>query len=68
MLGHKGVVGGKREGRNVDVSGIAGYRVLEILDKLDGIADEKGEFATLVLTILAAIYCKEMYAHFDLLL
>ena len=68
VLGHKGVVGGKREGRNVDVSGIAGYRVLEILDKLDGIADEKSEFAILVLAILVAIFCKKMYTHFDLLL
>ena len=50
------------------MSGIAGYRVLEILDKLDGIADEKSEFAILVLAILVAIFCKKMYTHFDLLL
>ena len=68
MLGHKGVGGGKREGRNVDVSSIAGYGDLEIMNKLDGIADEKSEFAILVLAILVAIYCKKMYTHFDLLL
>ena len=68
MLGHKGVGGGKREGRNVDVSSIAGYGDLEIMNKLDGIADKKSEFAILVLAILVAIYCKKMYTHFDLLL
>ena len=60
--------GGEGEGGDVYVSSTLGYGFLEFLDKLNGITDEKGEFATLVLTILAAIYCKEMYAHFDLLL
>ena len=49
MLGYKGVGGGEWEGRYVNVSGIASYGVLEFLDKLDGIADEKSEFAILVL-------------------
>ena len=60
--------GSEREGRNVDMSGISGYGVLEFLDKFDGIADKKSETAVLVLEILVAIFCKEMYTHFDLLL
>ena len=47
--------GGEGERRNVDVSGISGYGVLEILDKLDGIGDEMSEFALLVLAILVAM-------------
>jgi hypothetical protein len=50
------------------VSRTSGYGVLEILDKLDGIADEESESAILVLAILVAIFCKKMYTHFDLLL
>ena len=49
VLGYKGVSGGKGESGDVDMSGTSGYRVLEFLDKLDGIADEKSEFAILVL-------------------
>ena len=60
--------GGEGEGGDIDVSGILGYGVLEFLDKLDGIGDEKSEFAILVLVILAAILCKNMCTHFDLLL
>ena len=41
--------GGEWEGRYVNVSGTASYGIFEILDKLDGIADEKSEFAILVL-------------------
>ena len=41
--------GGEREGRDVDESGILGYRCFEFLDKLDGVADEESEFAILVL-------------------
>jgi hypothetical protein len=69
VLGYKGVGGGKREGRDVDVSGICGYGYFEFLDKLDGIADEESKCAILVLEILGAIFfCKEMRTHFDLLL
>jgi hypothetical protein len=68
VLGYKGVGGGEWEGRDVDVSGIFSYRVFEILDKLDGIADKESECAVLVLEILVAIFCKEIYTHFDLLL
>ena len=50
VLGYKGVGGGEWEGRYVNVSGIASYGSLEYLDKLDGIADEKSEFAILVLS------------------
>jgi hypothetical protein len=66
VLGYKGVGGGERKGRNVDVSGISGYGFFEFLDKLDGIADEerKCPCAILVLKILVAIFCKEMYTHF----
>ena len=39
--------GGEREGRDVDVSGIVDYRCFEILDKLDGVADEESECAIL---------------------
>ena len=45
-----------------------GYGFLEIIDKLDGIADEQSECTILVLAILVAIFCKEMYTHFDLVL
>ena len=41
LLGYKGVGGGEREGRDVDLSGIFGYGFSEYLDKLDGIADEE---------------------------
>ena len=68
VLGYKGVGGSEREGRNVDMSGISGYGVMEYLDKLDGIVDEEIEFAILVLAILVAIFRKKMYTHFDLLL
>ena len=60
--------GGERKGRDVDVSGISGNEFFEFLDKLDGIADEESKCAILVLEILVAILCKEMYTHFDLLL
>ena len=49
VLGYKGVRGGEREGRDVDVSGILVNRFSEILDKLDGVADEESECAILVL-------------------
>jgi hypothetical protein len=62
------VGGGEGKGRDVDVSGILGYGFFEFLDKLDGIADEESKCAILVLEILVAIFCKEMYTHFDLLL
>jgi hypothetical protein len=68
VLGYKGVGGGEREGRDVDVSGTCSYGYIEFLDKLDGIADEESKCSILVLTILVAIFCKEMYTHFDLLL
>ena len=68
VLGYKGVGGREGEGRNVDVSGTLGYGVLEFLDKLNGIADEKSEFAIIVLAILVTILCKKTYTHFDLLL
>jgi hypothetical protein len=69
VLRYKGVGGGEREGRDVDVSGVCGYGFLEILDKLDGIADEESKSNTiLLLEILVAIFYKEMYTHFDLLL
>jgi hypothetical protein len=66
VLGYKGVGGGKRKGRDVDVSGIFSYGYFEYLDKLVGIADEESKCAILVLEILVAISCKEMYTHFDL--
>jgi hypothetical protein len=62
------VGGGEWEGRDVDVSGISVYGFFEILDKLDGIVDEESKCAILVLKILVAIFCKEMYTHFDQLL
>jgi hypothetical protein len=68
VLGYKGVEGGEREGRDIDVSGIFRYGVFECLHKLDGIADEESKFAILVLAILVAIFCKEMHTHFDPLL
>ena len=52
--------GGKGESGDVDVSGTSGYGVLEFLDKLNGIVDEKSEFVILVLEILVAILCKKM--------
>jgi hypothetical protein len=68
VLGYKGVGGGERKGRDVDVGGICGYWYFEFLDKLDGIADEESKSVILVLAILEPIFCKEMYTHFDLLL
>ena len=68
VLGYEGVGGGQGEGRDVDMSRTSGYGVLEFLDKLDGIADEKSEFTILVLAILVAILCKKMNTHFDPLL
>ena len=68
MLGYKGVGGGEWKGRYVNVGGTSSYGVLEFLDKIDGIADEKSEFAILVLVILVVILCKKKYTHFDLLL
>ena len=65
VLGYKGVRGGKRKGRDVDVSSILGYGVFKFLDKLDGIADEESKSTILVLAILVAIFCKEMHTHFD---
>ena len=49
VLGNKGLSGGEGEGGDIDVSCILGYRLFEDLDKLDGIGDEKSEFAILVL-------------------
>jgi hypothetical protein len=69
VLGYKGVGGGERKGRDVDMSGIFSYGSSEFLDELDGIANEESKCAILVLAILEAIFCsKEMYTHFDLLL
>ena len=48
------------------MSGISAYGFFESLDKLDCIANEESESAILVLAILVAIFCKEMYTHFDL--
>ena len=50
------------------MSGILAYGSYELPDKLDGVADEEIEFTILVLANLVAIFCKEMYTHFDLLL
>jgi hypothetical protein len=50
------------------VSGICDYGFFEFLDKLDGIADEESKSVILVLAILEAIFRKDMYTHFDLLL
>ena len=50
VLGYKGLSGGEGEGGYIDVSSTSGYGVLKFLDKLDGIADEKSEFAILVLS------------------
>ena len=68
MLGYKGVGGGERKGRDINVSGILVYGIIEFLDELDGITDEERKCSILVLAILRAIFRKEMYAHFDLLL
>ena len=68
VLGYKGVGRGERESRDVDVSGMFEYGFYEFLDKLDGIADEESKCSILVLAILVAIFCKEMYTHFDLVL
>jgi hypothetical protein len=67
MLGYKRVGGGERKGRDIDVSGICSYGILEFLDKLNGIANEESKCAILVLEILVVIFCKVMYAHFYLL-
>jgi hypothetical protein len=50
------------------VSRICGYGSFKFLDKCDGIVDEESKSAILVLAILEAIFRKEMYTHFDLLL
>ena len=68
MLGYKGVGGGERKGRDINVSGILDYGIFEFLNELDAITDEESKRAILVLVILAAIFCKEMYTHFDLVL
>jgi hypothetical protein len=70
VLGYKGVGGGERKGRDIDVSRICGYGFFEFLNKLNGIADEKSKSLILVLEILVlAIFYKEIvYTHFDLLL
>jgi hypothetical protein len=68
VLGYKGVRGGKRKGRDIDMSGISNYGFFEFLDKLDGITNEESKCAILVLAILVAIFHKEMHTHFDLLL
>ena len=60
MLGYKGLGGGERKGRDVDVSGTFGYGYIEFFDKLDGIADEESECVILVLIAnLVTIYCEE---------
>ena len=61
MLGYKGTRGAKREGRDIDVSGIYGYSAFKCLDKLDSITNEENKSAILVLAILVAIFRKEMY-------
>ena len=61
VLGYKGAGGGKREGRDINVSRIKVYSILECLDKLDSIADEENKCAILALAILVAIFRKEMY-------
>ena len=66
-MGYKGVRGGERKGRDVDVSGILGDGFFEPLDKIDGIDDEESECAILVLGILVAIFCK-MYTYFHFIL
>ena len=48
--------GGEKKGRDVNVSGILGYELFELLDKLNGIVNEERECAILVLAILVAIY------------
>ena len=68
VLGHKRVGGGEGKSGNVDVSSISEYGWFESLDKLDGIADEESKCTILVLAILVATFCKEMYTHFDLIL
>ena len=55
VLGYKGAGWGKRESRDVDMSGISGYGWFEFLDKLDGIADEESKCAILVLAFLVDI-------------
>ena len=50
------------------MSGIFDYGSLEVLNKLDGVADEESECDILVLAILVTIFRKEKYTHFDLLL
>jgi hypothetical protein len=64
VLGYKGVGGGERKRRDVDVSRICNYGFFEFLDKLDGIVDEESKCTILLLVILVAIFCKEMYTHF----
>ena len=59
VLGYKRVSGGEGKGRNIDVSGASGYGIMEFLDKLNGIIDEKSEVAILVLAILVAILGKK---------
>jgi hypothetical protein len=49
VLRYKGVRGGERESRDIDVSRISAYGFFEFLDKLDGIADEESVCAILVL-------------------
>ena len=56
VLGYKGVGGGERKGRDVDVSRIKGYGFFEFLDKLDSIANEESECVILVLVNLVTIY------------
>ena len=50
------------------MSDIRGHGFFEIPDKFDGIADEESKCLILALVILVAIFSKEMYTHFDLLL
>ena len=68
VLGYKGVGGGERKSRDVYVSGTSGYGFFKYLNKVDGIVDEESECVILVLAILVAIFCKEMYTHFNLIL
>ena len=50
------------------MSDIRGHGFSETPDKCDGIADEESKCLILALVILVAIFCKETYTHFNLLL
>ena len=56
VSGYKRMGGGQRKGRDIDVSGVSGYRFFEFLDEVNGITDKQSERAILVLVILVAIF------------